>query len=41
MAPQLTVWDIAAQWLCRRKAAAWDSLVEAGRIVPRPENGSM
>ncbi|TLF52019.1 hypothetical protein [Nocardia cyriacigeorgica] len=26
---------------CARKAAAWGALVDAGRIVPRPANGSM
>ncbi|MEV4155869.1 hypothetical protein AB0J48_22855 [Nocardia salmonicida] len=29
------------RWLCPRKAAAWNVLVTAGRIVPRPANGSM
>ncbi|MFD6395210.1 hypothetical protein [Nocardia sp. NPDC060249] len=29
------------RWLCPRKAAAWNALVAAGRIVPRPSNGSM
>ncbi len=29
------------RWQCPRKAAAWNVLVEAGRIVPRPANGSM
>ncbi|MFE9785854.1 hypothetical protein ACFYO7_10780 [Nocardia salmonicida] len=29
------------RWLCPRKAAAWNALVDTGRIVPRPENGSM
>lgn len=26
---------------CPRKAAAWDVLVTAGRIVPSPANGAM
>lgn len=29
------------RWLCPSKAAAWNVLVAAGRIVPRPANGSM
>ncbi|MBF6233434.1 hypothetical protein [Nocardia farcinica] len=29
------------RWQCPRKAAAWNVLVDAGRIVPRPANGSM
>ncbi|MFD4462043.1 hypothetical protein [Nocardia sp. NPDC058480] len=29
------------RWQCARKASAWDVLVAAGRIVPRPANGSM
>ncbi|MFD3706537.1 hypothetical protein ACFWUP_25660 [Nocardia sp. NPDC058658] len=29
------------RWLCPRKASAWNLLVQAGRIVPRPANGSM
>lgn len=29
------------RWRCPRKATAWRVLVEAGRIVPRPANGSM
>lgn len=29
------------RWQCARKAAAWDVLVAAGKVVPRPANGSM
>ncbi|MDO3647686.1 hypothetical protein [Nocardia mangyaensis] len=29
------------RWQCPRKASAWNVLVAAGRIVPRPANGSM
>ncbi|WP_278262724.1 hypothetical protein [Nocardia sp. AG03] len=37
----LQVHRACERWQCPRKTAAWNVLVAAGRIVPRPANGSM